>query len=177
MDHDETGCQAPPEGPILCINNCGFFGSATTMNMCSKCHKDYMLKQDQAKLAASSIGSIVNGSSSNKGKEVVVADSLDLRVDSVEPRIISVQPSDVTSVEEEGVEVKAKAKAKEGPNRCSSCNKRVGLTGFNCRCGNLFCSLHRYSDKHDCTFDYRSAARDAIAKANPVIKAEKLDKI
>ncbi|MCE3051930.1 Candidapepsin-3 [Datura stramonium] len=40
MEHDETGCQPPPEGPILCINNCGFFGSAANMNMCSKCYKD-----------------------------------------------------------------------------------------------------------------------------------------
>ncbi|MBO8589735.1 hypothetical protein INN88_14135 [Staphylococcus aureus] len=51
------------------------------------------------------------------------------------------------------------------------------MTGFNCRCGNLFCAAHRYSDKHDCLFDYQTAARDAIAKANPVVKAEKLDKI
>ncbi|CBI16408.3 unnamed protein product, partial [Vitis vinifera] len=132
MDHDETGCQAHPEGPILCINNCGFFGSPATMNMCSKCHKDMMLKQEQAKLASSfSFGSEGSG----------------------------------------------EAKPKEGPNRCSTCKKRVGLTGFNCRCGHLFCATHRYSDKHDCPFDYRTAARDAIAKANPVVKAEKLDKI
>ncbi|KAG6768347.1 hypothetical protein POTOM_027257 [Populus tomentosa] len=28
---------------------------------------------------------------------------------------------------------------------------------------------HRYSDKHNCVFDYKSAGQDAIAKANPVI--------
>ena len=69
MDHDKIGCQAPPEGPILCINNCGSFGSAATMNLCSKCHKDMILKEEQAKLVASSIGSIVNGSSSSSGNE------------------------------------------------------------------------------------------------------------
>ncbi|KAL2507885.1 Zinc finger A20 and AN1 domain-containing stress-associated protein 6 [Forsythia ovata] len=67
--------------------------------------------------------------------------------------------------------------AKEGPNRCSTCNKRVGLMGFKCRCGNLFCGSHRYTDKHDCPFDYRTPGRDAIAKANLLVKAEKLDKI
>ena len=67
--------------------------------------------------------------------------------------------------------------AKESSTRCSTCRKRVGLTGFSCRCGNLFCSVHRYTDKHECSFDYRTAARDAIAKGNPVIKAEKLGKI
>jgi len=115
MDHDETGCQAPPEGPILCVNNCGFFGSAATMNMCSKCHKDMMLKQEQAKLAASSIGSIVNGSSSNNGNEPVVAASVDVQINSTEPKAISVQPSFAfgSSSEESGEE----AKPKEGPKR------------------------------------------------------------
>lgn len=173
MEHDETGCQAP-EGPILCVNNCGFFGSAATMNMCSKCHKDLVLKQEQAKLAASSIGSIVNGNMNGNGKEPVVAESVDVVIGSVEQKSASAQSATVGagSSGEEGEE-----KAKEGPNRCRSCRKRVGLTGFNCRCGNLFCAVHRYSDKHDCPFDYRMAAREAIAKANPVVKAEKLDKI
>ncbi|KAF9664703.1 hypothetical protein SADUNF_Sadunf16G0045800 [Salix dunnii] len=167
--HDETGCQAP-EGPILCINNCGFFGSAATMNMCSKCHKDIVLNQQQAQLAASSFESIVNGNSSRNGKEPVVAGAVDVQAAPVEVKIISTEPSSASSKPSE-------LKAKEGPSRCTTCRKRVGLTGFGCRCGNLFCAIHRYSDKHDCPFDYRTAARDAIAKANPVVKAEKLDKI
>ncbi|KAL8467476.1 hypothetical protein ACS0TY_030931 [Phlomoides rotata] len=164
----ETGCQAP-EGPILCINNCGFFGSAATMNMCSKCHKDMVLKQHQAKLAATSIENIVNGSTSITHKEAhvsvvtVEAGPVELKTNSSQPAPISGQSSE--------------PKPKEGPTRCTTCRKRVGLTGFSCRCGNLFCSLHRYSDKHECPFDYRTAAQDAIAKANPLVKADKLDKI
>ncbi|CAL9191235.1 unnamed protein product [Musa hybrid cultivar] len=171
MEHDETGCQAR-EGPILCINNCGFFGSAATMNMCSKCHKEMIQKQERAKMAASSIDSLVNGSSSGSGKEHVVSGNADVAVVSVEPKMISAQTSNASGSTEAG-----EAKAKEGPNRCGTCRKRVGLTGFSCRCGNLFCAVHRYSDKHGCPFDYRKAAQDAIAKANPVVKAEKLDKI
>ncbi|CAM6014015.1 unnamed protein product, partial [Sphagnum balticum] len=63
------------------------------------------------------------------------------------------------------------------PHRCGSCRKRVGLTGFKCRCGITFCALHRYSDKHSCTYDYKAAGQEAIAKANPVVVAEKIVKI
>ena len=50
-------------------------------------------------------------------------------------------------------------------------------TGFECRCGGLFCGLHRYSDKHNCTYDYKADGREQIAKANPVVVGEKVKKI
>ncbi|XP_016421706.1 AN1-type zinc finger protein 5-like isoform X2 [Sinocyclocheilus rhinocerous] len=62
-------------------------------------------------------------------------------------------------------------------NRCFACRKKVGLTGFDCRCGNLFCAIHRYSDKHDCPYDYRGAAAARIRKENPIVVAEKIQKL
>ncbi|CAI9781660.1 unnamed protein product [Fraxinus pennsylvanica] len=61
--------------------------------------------------------------------------------------------------------------------RCSGCRRKVGLTGFRCRCGELFCAEHRYSDRHDCSYDYKAAGREAIAKENPLVKAAKIVKI
>ncbi|XP_037413491.1 zinc finger A20 and AN1 domain-containing stress-associated protein 2-like [Triticum dicoccoides] len=72
--------------------------------------------------------------------------------------------------EEEGAR-RAKAKG-----RCASCGRKVGLMGFECRCGGVFCGEHRYSDRHDCCYDYRGAGRDAISQANPVVRADKVDK-
>ena len=63
------------------------------------------------------------------------------------------------------------------PNRCTVCRKRVGLTGFVCRCGTTFCGTHRYPEVHGCTFDFKSAGREEIAKANPLVIAAKLQKI
>merc|ERR1711952_339872 len=66
---------------------------------------------------------------------------------------------------------------KKKKNRCALCKKKVGLTGFTCRCGGLFCGIHRYSDKHDCNFDYKAMGEKEISEANPVIVAQKLNKI
>ena len=142
------------------------------MNMCSKCHKDFIMKQEQAKLAASSFGNIVNCGPNDHGKKAVVTSTTKLEIEPAESSIIPTQATCTSSNVRSIVE-----KVKESPNRCSSCRKRVGLTGFNCRCGSLFCAVHRYSDKHNCSFDYQAVGREAIAKANPVVKAEKLDKI
>lgn len=62
-------------------------------------------------------------------------------------------------------------------NRCAACRKRVGLAGFDCRCGKLYCSLHRYSDQHGCTFDYKAWGAEEIARRNPRIIAEKIRKL
>ncbi|XP_037068871.1 AN1-type zinc finger protein 5-like [Pollicipes pollicipes] len=71
----------------------------------------------------------------------------------------------------------ADASGKKKKSRCEVCRKKVGLTGFTCRCDGLFCSLHRYSDKHDCSFDYRVLGQQEIRKNNPVIVGEKVNKI
>lgn len=49
--------------------------------------------------------------------------------------------------------------------------------GFTCRCEGLFCSVHRYSNEHRCTFDYREHGAEEIRRNNPVIKGEKIQKI
>lgn len=53
----------------------------------------------------------------------------------------------------------------------------VSLTGFDCRCGHLFCSIHRYSDVHNCSFDYKADAAEKIRKENPLVIGEKIEKI
>ncbi|PHU06269.1 Zinc finger A20 and AN1 domain-containing stress-associated protein 6 [Capsicum chinense] len=62
-------------------------------------------------------------------------------------------------------------------NRCLVCRKKVWLMGFKCRCGPTFCGTHRYPELHACTFDFKPMGRETIAKANPLIKAMKLEKI
>lgn len=49
-------------------------------------------------------------------------------------------------------------------SRCYACNKKIGLTGFQCQCGYFFCSLHRYAEDHACTFDHKARGREILAK-------------
>lgn len=50
-------------------------------------------------------------------------------------------------------------------------------SGFECRCGGLFCAVHRYSDKHECSFDYRELGAQEIRRNNPVVVSQKIHKI
>jgi len=80
----------------------------------------------------------------------------------------------VDAVEEKEKEPKDTKKKK---NRCMSCKKKLGLTGFSCRCGGLYCAIHRYSDKHECNFDYKAMGEKEISENNPLIVAQKVAKI
>ncbi|NXH50497.1 ZFAN5 protein, partial [Dicaeum eximium] len=71
----------------------------------------------------------------------------------------------------------ASEKSKLKKNRCFTCRKKIGLTGFDCRCGNLFCAIHRYSDMHACPYDYKAEAAEKIRKENPIVIAEKIQKL
>ncbi|CAL0299391.1 unnamed protein product [Lupinus luteus] len=158
---EEHRCEAP-EGHRLCTNNCGFVGSPTTMNLCSKCYRDIRLKLQEEASTKSTIETALSSAASSPPSPAVVS-------------ITRVSNSTVT-VTKDAVASGLKFEAVQ-PNRCGSCRKRVGLTGFKCRCGVTFCGTHRYPEKHLCSFDFKTVGREEIAKANPVIKASKLERI
>ncbi|KAJ8638037.1 hypothetical protein MRB53_012304 [Persea americana] len=136
-----------PETLILCTNNCGCFGNPATLNMCQKCFQAHMPPTPSC-------------SAHEKPK----TPSIRLLPSDKPAGIFQIQTSDPP------------APARQ-VNRCSGCRRKVGLTGFRCRCGDLFCSEHRYSDRHACSYDYRGAGREAIARENPVVKAAKILRI
>ncbi|XP_004072558.1 AN1-type zinc finger protein 5 [Oryzias latipes] len=97
--------------------------------------------------------------------------------ESLEPVINQPAASSPTPLASSSVEESQGDAPKPKKNRCFMCRKRVGLTGFDCRCGNLFCGIHRYSDKHNCPYDYKAEAAAKIRKENPMVVADKIQRI
>mgnify|MGYP003705990237 CR=1 FL=1 len=62
-------------------------------------------------------------------------------------------------------------------NRCMVCNKKLHLFKIKCKCEKYFCSEHRYSDKHDCTYNYKEENKELLTKLNPLIIAKKIENI
>ena len=57
------------------------------------------------------------------------------------------------------------------------CKKKVGIYGFECKCNDYFCTVHRYPESHQCSFDYKGEGKRKIIHDNPTIKADKLNRI
>ena len=59
-------------------------------------------------------------------------------------------------------------------NRCWSCNKKVGILGFDCECGYIFCGKHRYTYEHNCSIDKKNKHKINLQNNMPIIKSDKI---
>ncbi|KAL1561967.1 switch-activating protein Sap1 [Salvia divinorum] len=164
-EKEETEFKVVPETMSLCVK-CGVAGnSSATNNLCQKC---FNATAAASTSAASSVGAVAKPLN-----HVLLEKSCRSSPCLAERRLSSAATSRDLKREASVATVPMKREV----NRCSGCRRKVGLTGFRCRCGDLFCADHRYSDRHACSYDYKSAGREAIARENPVVKAAKIVKI
>jgi len=196
MSTQDSG-NSQPLFPSLCKNGCGFFSGIDSKGFCSVCYKKYLKKEAAENSEA--------GEADDTTSAVLAQLSLEEAPAKVNPEEVEASLAEVATAPVVA-EVKAEALAedhdqpstsspdgaaaavtiekdeepketKKKKNRCFSCKKKLGLTGFSCRCGGLFCAVHRYSDKHECNFDYKAMGEKEISEANPLIVAAKVAKI
>ena len=63
------------------------------------------------------------------------------------------------------------------PQKCFICEKKLKLTAIMCNCKNYYCNKHRYSENHNCKFNYKDNGRILLEINNPLIKSNKLERI
>ncbi|KAF8572243.1 hypothetical protein P879_00819 [Paragonimus westermani] len=206
MNNETPDLKNKAEAQNLCKRGCGFYGSVQFRDMCSKCYQE-QLKNEASGLppsmvlttaarditdtthgncasASSRLDHPASSSTPTSSSSTLSASSLTMRTGSDGPIMSHMSrtlkrraPSTPMSSSTEILSGSNSSQSPSRVNRCSWCRKRVGLTGFSCRCNGLFCSLHRYSDQHECNFDYQAHGRLELAKANPEVRCPKIRKL
>ncbi len=143
--------------PVLCVKCHRFYGNPATNGCCSTCHKAMLSQKLEG--PSTTPPPVASSGSAASAPQTGIEESKKTQEPS---RASQVLPAMIVQTDK---------------TRCWKCNVRVGYLGFLCKCEYVYCSKHRFFDDHQCTYDYKKADKTKLAKDNPLVQAEKLDKL
>jgi AN1-like Zinc finger/MARCKS family len=158
-----NACAAPAASVVggrlsTCSNFCR---NEATDGLCSQCYKVKMSTRVLTAEAAAPLKEAARPAPTPEPAQP--AEPCVLKADTASPAASQATPVTDASPEKP-----------KGKNRCYQCNKKVGLLGFECKCGRLLCAHHRQAEEHACTYDYRSEGKKKLEAANPRIAFQKV---
>jgi len=133
--------------PQKCTNKCGFFGAPQYDGMCSMC----FTKNGGVKKPVTTVPGVKQWR--RKFRRAILKLKC-VRAFTSAPRVLQ-----------------------KNKTRCWQCNKKVGITGIDCKCGFIFCGIHRYPSEHACQFDHKARHQQTLRKNNQQIVSKKFDTI
>merc|ERR1712215_112832 len=165
MSAHNIDSNSPRVFPSLCSNSCGYFSSGDSQGLCSVCYKKIQTHKDTSAVQYNHSTT----SKSNTEQHTTLSEA-----QHEVPSAVTTITHDTSNKTEKDGDIPVKKTKK---NRCLSCRKKVGLTGFLCRCEGMYCSVHRYSDMHQCNYDYKALGEREISQNNPLVVAQKVVRI
>lgn len=169
--HEESVEQT--KQPTLCVKCNSFFSNAACNDLCSKCHRELEASEAKTLAAGAAVEALVRGPVRLTSTSAAAAAATPEQQSSI-PSNPAPEASTSSAALDDGL---PGGPVKNGPSRCGQCRKKVGLCGFKCKCGQLFCGQHRYAESHSCSFDYKASGRVQLSEANPVVQAAKVQKL
>ncbi|OWM70481.1 zinc finger A20 and AN1 domain-containing stress-associated protein 1-like [Punica granatum] len=160
---------------VPCARGCGLYGLPDQHGLCCNCYNDFLWEKIAKSLArlpdSSLVATSVDDLTAHMGKlfvsdSSVIATSVnDLTACMRKLSVSRIERSTATDSHPYDNNAASKCKRqKRTKNKCRTCSKRLGLLGFQCRCGDLFCGRHRYPEEHACKVDLKTSARKLLAK-------------
>jgi len=174
---------APTKPRSPCLGNCGFFGDESREGYCSQCYPKKLTGALKPGAPGASSKCSASGCS-NFGSSKFNGLCSSCYTKQQKQASMHVKGSWKKKFRRVVFILRAvhrftlgKRPKQENTSKCWECNRKVGISGIECRCGYVFCAKHRYPGEHKCAYDYQKAYRKKLAKENQLVSTDKMDKL